>query len=66
MGEKGTFVVTAKPVIIDFTKQGPIKVFPNTVHRLTNASLLATSYKNATKPIVFTIMGPEDAKGMIL
>nr|KAG5705951.1 hypothetical protein BaRGS_010841 [Batillaria attramentaria] len=43
------------------------KVFPNTIHPVSNASLLAaTTSANFSKPIVFTLVDPKPRKGKVV
>lgn len=61
------FRVHASLVVLQMRKRGPLAVFPNTIHPLSNASLLATTnLANFTKPIVFTITNPRPSKGKLV
>ena len=59
-----TFYVRAHPVVLQLRHSGPLAVFPNTIHPVSNASLLATTTSsNFSKPIVFTVVDPKPHKG---
>ncbi|KAK7495999.1 hypothetical protein BaRGS_00012700 [Batillaria attramentaria] len=62
-----TFHVRAHPVVLQLRHRGPLAVFPNTIHPVSNASLLAaTTSANFSKPIVFTLVDPKPRKGKVV
>lgn len=62
-----TFHVRAHPVVLELKNSGPLAVFPNTIHPVSNASLLAvTTSTNFTKPIFFTVVEPKPRKGKVV
>ncbi|XP_076443318.1 chondroitin sulfate proteoglycan 4-like [Babylonia areolata] len=61
------FRVRAHPVVLRLWRRGPLSVFPNTIHPLSNRSLLAaTTAANFSKPIVFTIVEPKPLHGQLV
>lgn len=59
-----TFRVRAHPVVLELVRSGPLMVFPNTIHPVTNSSLLAaTTSSNFSKPIIFTVIDPKPREG---
>ncbi|KAL8598127.1 hypothetical protein ACOMHN_030413 [Nucella lapillus] len=61
------FQVHAHPVVLRLRRHGPLAVFPNTIHPLSNLTLLAdTTAPNFSKPVVFTVVDPKPRHGQMV